>query len=356
MIEKSRDRILKGNVFIFQGFDVGEDINLDLLKRSSTILVRPLTLAKYFKNYHTPLPIDLPHPHSSSKFMSASVHSFGVISLIYKIPFEGKLEELHRILPGLDAEFQEQAVTDAGSIFRTIKYAIKQPKFFHLRTSYVVIQINPIAQLSTTEFKEHYGNTLAGLLRFETESLSEPLKNEILKSTIGYYKGNLIIVDHQATLIYDNEYDELLSIFEFVNIQQLELQYFDRFIDQELTMVYQREVRRLPWKTYLPLIGTLPQDPIGKLNILKVEISVIIERLESSIKLAGEEYMSEIYTTLVEKLDLKNWKEALYDKLQIIKDLNEVYQNRVDAIREDLLTMSIIILIMIELIVAILKG
>jgi len=78
-----QSRIFSGNIFIFQAFDIGEDINLEKVRQSAPVLVRPLELSKYFKNYHTPLSIDLPHPHSSSKCICSHVHSLGVVSLAY---------------------------------------------------------------------------------------------------------------------------------------------------------------------------------------------------------------------------------------------------------------------------------
>lgn len=353
---KNQHHIFSGNIFIFQAFDVGEDINLEQVRQSDAVLVRPLALSKYFKNYHTPLPIDLPHPHASSKFSRSNVHGFGVISLAYKIPFRDTLENVRKKLVTIDSEFQEQGVVDAGSIYKVIKPFVKQARFFHLRTSYVVIQVDPQPEnISVVNFKDMYAGVIASLLRFETENLSEYQKDEILNSALGYYREDLFIIDTQAAFVYDDEYEDILDLFEFANIQQLELQYFDRMLDQQLNVVYQREVRSLPLKVYMPFIGSLPKDLIGSLGILKVEISVIIERLESSIKIAGEEYISELYSVLVEKLDLKKWKESINTKLEIIKDINSVYQNKVDSIREDLLSVLIIVLIFIELVVGILS-
>jgi len=347
------DLIFTGNIFIFQAFDIGDDINLEKIRQFSPILIRSRNLSKYFKNYHTPLSIDLPHPYNSSKFESASLHSFGVISLVYKIPFKDTLESIRKELTVLDAEFQEQSVSDAGSVFRSIKNYVKQARFFHLRTTYVVIQVDTQDQMDTVELKEHFGVIITDMLRFETETLSEHQKNEILSSAIGYYRGDLFIIDTQAAFVYDEDYQEVLDLFEFANIQQLELQYFDRMLDKQLTKVYQQQVGQLPFKVYLPFIGTT-KDPLEALNVLKVEISVITERLKSSIKLAGEEYISELYSLLVDKLDINNWKAAIDDKLSIIKEINSVRQNKIDARREDLLSVLIIVLIFIELIVGIL--
>ena len=334
-----------GNIFIYHAFDIGDDINLNRVKQAEEILARPLTLPKYFKGYLTPLSIDLPHPHTSSKFSSCKLQSFGVISLTYKIPFEDSLENVRKELNELDSEFQEQSVTDAQSIFKIIKPYIKQPRFFHLRNSYVVIQVDQQSQkFSVQKLQETFGSTIASLVLFETETLSEYQKNEILDSAIGYYRGDLLVIEPDAAFVYDNQYEEILDLFEFANIQQLELQVFDRMLDQQLHTVYQHGSRKLPFKAYLPFIEAFAKDPIAALGMFKVEISVIIERLEGSIKVANEPYISEIYSRLVEKLDLKKWKESIDTKLKIIKDLNMVYQSRIDTTREEMLSVLIIIL------------
>ena len=95
-------------------------------------------------------------------------------------------------------------------------------------------------------------------------------------------------------------------------------------------------------------------DPIAKLGKLKADISVITERLESSVKLAGEPYLSELYEELVDKLDLKSWQDGINRKLKIIEDIQTVYQHKIDVNREDMLTILIIVLIFIELVIGIL--
>lgn len=351
----ARQRVFTGNIFIFHAYDVGDDMNLEAIRDKQLLIKRPLMLSKYFKNYHTPMAIELPHPHESSKLMSAKLHNFGVISLLYKIPFEQTLEELRTELNTISDEFVEQSVVDAGSIFKRIKSEVKQAKFFHLRRAYTVIQIDPEPEtMDVVRLKEEYGNLITSILRFETEALSEYQRNEILETALGYYRGDLIVIDTEATFMYDDEYEELLDLFEFANMQQLELQYYDRVLDQQLNVVYEREIKTLPLKSYLPLVGAWTTDTIGALGKLKVDISVITERLENSIKLAGETYYSELYSLLVEKLDIANWRESINRKLDIIKDVSMVYENKVDALREDLLSILIIVLIFIEMTVGIL--
>ncbi len=347
-------REFSGNIFIFYSFDVGDDINLKKVKDSQALLRRPLMLAKYFKSYHTPLEVEIPHPHTTSRCVSAKLHSFGAISLAYKISFNETLEDLREVLLKVQEEFREQSVADAAAIFKHIKNYIKQPRFFHLHKSYVVIQVDPPADTTNVNFKEEYGNTIASLLRFETEHLSEYQKNEILASSMGYYRGDLIVIDTEAAFVYDDEYEEILDLFEFANLQQVELQYFDQVLDEKLNEVYEQELQEVPFTSYIPFVGDVGKNPIVDLGKLQVDISVITERLENSIKVSGEAYYAELYAMLGNKLDLKAWQESIKHKLDIIKDVYTVYEDKVAAIREDLLSVLIILLIFIELVVGIL--
>ena len=65
--------------------------------------------------------------------------------------------------------------------------------------------------------------------------------------------------------------------------------------------------------------------------------------------------LKELYALLQDKLDLKNWQEGIEKKLAIVTDVRTVFQHKVDAAREDILSVLIAILIMIELMVAILR-
>lgn len=350
-----KNHLFSGNIFIFHAFDVGDDISLEKLRATATVTLRPLALPKYFKNYHIPLSIELPEPHESTQCIGVKIHSFGAISLTYKIPFKSTLYEVRKELESLVNQFQEQSVEDLGLLYRRIKRFINKPKFFHTRSSYVVIQVDPQPdKIDIAILKKEYGGIIASALRFETETLSEYQKNEMLDDAIGYFRGDLIVIDPAAAFVYDPMYEEILDFFEFVNIQQLELHYFDRTLDQQLNIIYEEKARKVPIKSYLPFIGSLSRGPIDDLGKLKVDISVITERLEGSIKLVGEPYFSELYELLVEKLGINEWKRTVDKKLDIIKEVRLVLQNKIDSIREDMLTMLIIILIFIELLVGVL--
>ena len=162
----------------------------------------------------------------------------------------------------------------------------------------------------------------------------------------------MIIIDVDAAFVWDDEYEELLDLFEFVNMQHLELQSFDKMLDEKLSTAY-KETQPVPFSSYLPMGGTLTYNRVGELENMKVDISVITERLENSIKLTGEPYYTELFEALSTTLDLKMWKESIDRKLNIIHDIGDVYEGKIRTVREDIFNILIVILIFVECLVAI---
>jgi len=348
-------QMFSGNIYTFSAFDIGFDIDFKSLKLCKDIKIEHAHVSKFLKHYHMPIEIELPNYHETSRCISSKIHQFGAISLTYKMPFMETLPDLRTTLLKIDEKYQKQSVNDAYNIYKKIKPFIVKPNFYHMKANYTVVQLNINKNITGGQLKDHYGHDIATLLRFETESLSDFQKETIIASSIGYFKKDLIIIDTQAAFIYDPQYKELLDFFEFGNIQQLELHYFDKLLDKQLATLYERKTQSLPLLSYMPFIGSRYFDPVGDLNKLKVDISVITERLESSIKFGGESYFSEIYNLIIKQLDLRSWQKSIDKKINILKEIRYVYQNKVDANREDLISILIITLIMIEVCLAIMK-
>ncbi|MBS1986997.1 hypothetical protein JST99_03630 [Candidatus Dependentiae bacterium] len=350
----ANDHVFTGNLYIFHAFDIGEEINLDKIRESRVLSERPLKLPNYFKNYHIPLSVDLPGSVGQFHCINVKIYNFGVVSLMYKVPFESTLEALREKLNDIDDRCQKQSLVDVETLFKHIKAHTTKINFFQTQSTYLIIQVDTTdTSIDTTILKERYGSVIASALRFETEMLSEYQKNEIIESATGYFRGDFIIIDTEAAFIYDAEFDEVRDLFEYANIQHLELRYFDRVLDHQMNLIYEDALHKIPLRSYLPFIGTLSSNQVDELGKLKVDISVVAERLENGIKLGGNPYFAELYALLDDRLDLTNWKVTIEKKLAIVTDIRSVLQHKIDSIREDLLTSLIIVLIVIELIVAI---
>lgn len=354
---------LAGNILLFYAYDIGDDIDLAEVKNKRLLATHVAPLSPFFKNYHIPQSFHLAdvypkegHVALRGDCISSKMHNFGVLSFCYKIQFQDSFEALKLRLINVEQMYDKKSEDDARAVFRVINAAVKKPHFYNLKNSYFAIQVNPLADKSSPEeFKERYGSKIASLLRLETENLSDYQKDEILESTTGYYGQDLIIIDSHGSFVYDDEYFEPLEFFESATIQQLELQYFDQLLDKKLNFFYTQQSYRIPWRAYIPLIGGKIELPVYSLARLRADISVVTERLENSIKLAGDAYYEKMYSMLVNKLSIPAWKDSITRKLNIIQDLYTVNQGNLDTVRNEMLTVVIIVLIAVEIMLVFLR-
>ena len=346
---------VSGNILLFYLFDVGDDVDVDMVKDKRLVMISDIHLSPFFKNYHIPLSFrvkedqgEVLDPEGSCIYRK--VYNFGMLSFCYRIPFQESFDDVREKIIALKKKFDEKSIKEAKDAYTNILPAIKEPNFYNLKGSYFAVQVNPLLdKMTSEEFKEKYGSKIASLLRLEVQKLSSYQIDEILASTTGYYGQELIIIDSAASFIYDNEFFEAIEFIESANIEKLELQYFDRVLDKKLHSFYTQKSYKVPLIAYIPLITEKLDLPISQLAKLKVDISVVTERLENSINMAGDVYYSKLYSMLVEKLFLKEWRESITKKLHIIKDLYTVHQDRLDTIHEGILTLVIIILILLEI-------
>ncbi len=335
-----------GNILFFYLFDIGDQVNLEVIKSQGLLTLSEGYLSP-FKYYQAPLSFE---PRGPDSFFN-KIYEFGVLSLCYKVPFSESLDQLKAEISALRAQYDQKSLEDAGQVYQSILPAIHKPSLYNLKWSYIVIQVNPVSEYNNPEdFKKQFGPKIASLLRLETHGLSDYQKDEILSSVTGYYGEDLIIIDSSASFIYDNEYHEALELIEAANLERLELQYFDRVLEKELRNQYTLEKHKIPLLSYVPVLGRMFELPVSQLTRMRIDIAVITERLKNSIKLSGDAYYARLYSMLVKKLLLKEWRESIDKKLDIFKDLYTVYQDRLDSTHDRILTWVIIILIAAEVV------
>ncbi|MFA6534684.1 MAG: hypothetical protein WCS92_00330 [Candidatus Babeliales bacterium] len=355
-----------GNILLFYAFDFGDEIDLNTIKQKGILDPLEVPLSSYFKNYRVPYSFKMMESCASidekkgnitgTGCVLSKLYHFGVLSLCYQIPFNEKFDDLKLKLIEVKRKFDMTSEVDARNVFNKISSRLKKPRFYNLKSDYFAIQVNPLPEkIMPEDFKDLYGAKIASLLRLEVKPLSDYQIDQILSSSTGYYGQDLIIIDSKAAFVYDNEYFEPLEFFESSNVQMLELQYYDHLIDDRLTYFYGQQSHRVPFLAYLPLMGERFDSPISRLANLKVDISVITEQLENSVKMTGDAYYLNFYALLVEKLYLRDWRDSINRKLRIVQDLNTIYQDRLDTIHEEMLTVVIIVLIAFEAFMAFIR-
>lgn len=362
MSDEKSPAIFSGNTIFFYAYDIADAIDLDLIKQNRLVPTYTTPYSALFTNYHVPLSYHLSQngltlendrsasqqgkllPTSDACYILSKIHSFGVVSLAFRVPFKATLSDVKKEIIALKKQCDEQAERYAHDTYKKISPALTSPQFYNLKNEYFAVHVNPLSTtFSSEEIMEEYGADIASLVRLEVTDLSPYQQTSILRSRVGYYGNELMVIDSSGSFVYDEKCYDSIEMFEFATVQLLELQYFDRVLDQRLHSFYSKRTGAATSERQALLLAELAE--------LRVDISFIVERLENSIRMAGDEYYTDIYDRLVKKLGIARWRESVLRKLSIVHDFYEVHQNNHDLLFHKRWTLVIVILIAIESIV-----
>jgi hypothetical protein len=350
-------KILQGQAVALFAFDIGYEVSLEQVRSLlSSIPIQPLSRKKKTPNYlQYTKPPQVLNLGATDAFpgrlgqIQATVFDFGAISIAYRWSLSGDalvdLPGLSQDLYGCDLE--EHAKAQVKILIQKIYPAIVRPELSTLIEDYYVFVIEKLeTPLKAQELLAQHCPTLAQMLHFDTQILSQEQQEESLNQAISYYANDLVLVDWNAALIYDQDYVDTLNILELLNIELLEARYIDAQLDQRLKN-YEGIVQK-PTEWPLPL-RTPYRKAIEDLAELRIEFSLLSERVDNSLKLIGDLYLARIHNAASKQFHLQDWGKAIARKLDIIDDLYQLLSDRANHAQSQTLELIIIVLILIEI-------
>ncbi|MBK7597173.1 MAG: hypothetical protein IPJ07_01095 [Acidobacteria bacterium] len=360
------NKIMQGQVIALFAFDVGYEISLDKLRAlMATTPVQPLSRKKqtptYLQYVKTPqiLHLGMVTGHFETQgTIQAMVYDFGAISISYHWSLaQGagvEMTDLPRISHslynlGLEAQAREQVET----LIKKIEPAITRPNLERLVEDYYMFIIEKLDEpLKADELLVQNRSILAQTLRFETSALSKSLQDEALSQGISYYDNDLTLIDWNAAIIVDRDYEDTASVLELLNVELLEARYIDWQLDRKIEEFGARV--RKPKDIPVPLRNPYKQA-IREIADLRLESSLLSERVENALKLVGDQYLARIHSAAARRFYLHEWDRNISRKLDIITDYYELIKDRIQTAQSQTLEVIIVALILVELIVAFVK-
>lgn len=359
--------IKSGQIYAFYAFDVGYEI--DLQKTSlilKTELARKLAkkkIAPTYIQYQTP-PLIIALGEHSFKLLNtdmraevtAKVFDFGAISIAFRMPFSSLLSELNKYSTALiyDVDLGVEAKRLLDELFLKIKPAVKKPAISEIIEDYFMFQVTEFEkEITAKDLRKDYGVNIAKALRFELGEISEVEINESLKNPVSYYENDIVITDWNAAFVYDRDYEDTIDVLEFLNVELVELRFNDSLLDKRLIELYDKIYESRRYFTYL----LNPYDKtIRTISELKVEVSVLFERIDNTIKLIGDIYLAKVYNLTSDRFHFDKWEKSIEKKLAAIESIYNILNNRLATTRAETLETIIIILIAVEIILGLTRG
>jgi hypothetical protein len=353
----------QGQAIAFFSFDIGYEVSLERVGQLlSSLPVQPLSRKKQTPNYlqytHVPQVHVLGEAEAFQHFggqVQATIFDFGAISVSYRWPIAtperplsfAELPQASRAL--LQLNLENQARRQVEILMAQILPAITRPELSELVEDYYVFILESFEQpIMANDLLSAHPTILAQTLQFDTETLSQGQQEETLARAISYYDRDLVLIDWNASIICDSDYTDTLNVLELLNVELLEARYMDALLDKRLKN-YEKLLQKQRKKWYFPLYIPYRQS-IDELAELRIEASLLEERVDNSLKLIGDLYLARVYSAASEQFYLRTWDASISRKLDIIANLYQLLTDRVNTSQGQTLELIIIVLIVIEIV------
>jgi hypothetical protein len=356
-------RIARGSCRPLFIFEVGQSIDLESAARRIQAATerqalrhrgRPSTLFEY-----RPAPLRISQdlgpvtmePFRFGPTVDLVLYDFGAASVTYTIPIDGPLIGLLGLSIALRGH--QALIADARrrvtALVASLGPAVQKPRVAEAVEDYFTFQVEALEGTpdAATVCTDH-AEAIARVLRAERDELSDDEIADAIEERISFGRHDLTVVDWDSAFILDPDPDELRTVFEFANVQLLELRYLDSQLDQALERSYQLLARQTGLRVIAPAFFA---EDLRQVAELQVDSAVLLERVTNALKFFGEEYLARLYRLVSGRLHLADWDSSITRKLQTIESLYQKMADRATGRRMELLEWVVIVLIALEIII-----
>lgn len=277
-------------------------------------------------------------------------YDYGVVSVIFEIPFSGDWENLvtlsARWMAGTD--FEREAESLARAQVDRARAALVRPYSSWLSEDYFIFNIRSIAGNPTaSELLQTRGADIVRVVRGETIELADSERAEVLQSSISYYPNDLSVVSWNAAFVYDTPAgaETSIQLLEYANSQLLEFRHYDDLLTRELADVYDFMKHSS---------GMFRRWRLGReanrLQTVTVEVNELVERADNAIKFLSDMFSARLYRMAAAKVGVHDYKSLVNQKLHTAEDLYHFLIEGFQQSRAFVLELMVVIILVIELV------
>jgi hypothetical protein len=360
-------RVGWGHLFFFYAYDVGFDISLPEARAVSEAAesqglagLRPGQAHLQYRPKPLVIPagaVEIRHQGAVFRMDGAvKIFDFGALSVslclpVRDLPWE-EFTATALLLAGADA-VEEAARSVAKGVFGKIRPAVRRAEFLDLVEEYSLWHVGGFApELPAGQALVRFPQDIARLLTLERGTFSEAALSEILRNPIRYFENDFCLADWSAAFVYDPKYHDTAEVLEFLNVQMLELRFFDRILQTALDDMAE-ELRKA--RGILSILHDPYEAPLRRLSEIKMDVSMLRERTNNALKLVGDVYLARIYEEARRKAGTEKWEGTIRDRLKALEDIYTILNNRAAASRAETLEVIIILLIALEIVMGLLR-
>ena len=348
---------LSGFVLVLIQFDVCEELRLDLLQQS----VSARTVQKPSIKQPTPAYVRYQRPPvvgpleplllETGERLDGEIkyYDYGVVSVIYQLPFSGDWEALVRLASRWvwDVDFALRVEPVVRQKLERVPAAMVKPYEKWLSEDYFIFHVREVPERPcATDLVRDHGQKIAQVVRGDGARLSEGETAEVLHSQISYYANDLAVIGWNAAVLYDTSAgaETAIQLLEYANSQLLEFRHYDELLTVILDGVYdtlgQKRGMLARWKL---------AHSATSLHTVLLEIAELTEHADNAIKFLSDMFAARLYRMAANKVGVPDYRDLVAQKLKTAEDLYDYMVEQYNQSRAFLLEFTVVLILLIEL-------
>jgi len=360
---------VSGEAILYRLFDVGYEIQLDkafdLLSPSAPERPKPVRgEAQALRILNPPVTVSLGMEsivigdRSQPIEVSARIFDFGVLSLRARLPMSeiGWEEFVTRGVAAGASQAWGLFESCRDRLLERIAPAIERHEVAPVTEEYIVYRLHKMEDPSGRPLLPDVlpDEGIAKLLVGEARPLTAGARGELLSQRLSYFEDDLAVVTWNAALVVERvaEDEDVQYVLEFANAQLLELRYHDSLLDNELPRTYD-EIAAARGRFHL--LGRRYSRLLTLLQTRVADSTEAVERVENSIRVTDDVFLARIYSTAMDIFRGPTWRRGIDRKVAIIRDAYAMLNGEAQARRAEVMELTIIALIALEIVLALIK-
>jgi len=348
-------------IFIYRVVDICDELNISQLRtRLKRLKIKPLG-----RKYFAPAYLNFAFPPVEMKARRWFLKEFGLwaetIIRFYSLGIATLRYEISVDAPNYPACFKKARDIINNSIFdKRTKTLLDYIKVLLERELKISIRSKFIEDYSILWLQERFvpqqiwlKKLLAQFLRNEVLPFSKSEEQEALRYQFAYTPYDLTVIDWDRAVTIDTlPQEDVWGVLEYANLQLTELRYYENSLDKQFDGFY--KLTKLP---YYKALFSLYQitGALRRLANLYLDFNEQERRLDSFLRLTGDEYLSRIYGAAVKRLNIDSFQKNLKNRLADARRLYEMLSSQVSSLRMEFLEVAIVVLFVLSIIIEILK-
>lgn len=290
----------------------------------------------------------------------ARVYDFGVVALALRVavtdsPWSGFVERCNAVDKAAGPAAAHPLWNERlERLRRVIAAALQRPNASSLQEDYLLASVHQWSEpTGARELLERVD--LAPLLSGEQRALSADARHNLLRHRFSYFDDDLVVLTWDRAFICEPRNDaDVADVLEVANAQLLELRYYDELLDDELPRMYDlvEETRRTLYVFAPRRLAELAR----RLYALVAEVTELTEKVDNALQVTEDVYLARVYSSALEVFRVPNFGTAVDRKLAIIRDTYTALYDEAFGRRGEIIELAIVLLIVLELVLAILRG